>query len=240
MLKPAIQQMPLHLVVLILSRLNTMQTLGSAILSNSLFYSAYKEDTKRIVRSIIREQIGTYLLRYAANAYEASHVDRQDRWAVAELKGWDMREKRLQEWLMEWEQEPSSTSAAVAASLSRTHTLVRYFGHRFLEDTSPLASEFYGAASSHAGSRRPSRTERYRVYRALYRFQIYCNLGFRTEQDLQPNSEWAGIFRHARSAMLFGEFSPWLNEQLACMHDYLEQILSKCTYKLMLLVGMRV
>jgi hypothetical protein len=26
---------------------------------------------------------------------------------------------------------------------------------------------------------------------------------------------------------LFGPFSPWINEQLACVHDYLEEVLSK-------------
>lgn len=230
---PAILQMPLHLLVLILSRLNDMRSLGSAILSHSLFYAAYKDDAKGIVRSIIQRQIPAFYMRYAANAHEALHVDRQDKWAVVGLKGWDMRKGPLQEWLARWEEEPASTSAAVAASLSRTHSIVKYFSHRFLEDTSKLMSDFY---ASHAGSRKPSRAERYRVYRALYRFQIFCNLGFRTEQDLQPSTEWAETFGYACSATLFGQFSPWVNEQLACMHDYLEHILSKSMYGYLFLV----
>lgn len=235
-------QMPLHLVVMILSRLDDMQTLGSAILSHSLFYTAYKDDPKGIVRSVIQWQIPPCFLRYAAIAYEASHVDRQDKWAVVGLRGWDMRTDSLKKWLVEWEQDPASTSAAVAASMSRTYRMVRHFGHRFLKDTLPLASELYVSPSLafHTKAREPSLAEKYRIYRALFRFQIYCNLGFRTEQDLQPSPEWAQTFQYARSATMFGEFSPWVNEQLACMHDYLEQTLSKCTYKLSTLVKIRV
>lgn len=231
MSESAILQMPLHLLVIILSRLNDMQTLGSAILSNSLFYAAYKDDPKIIVRSVIRRQIPTYLLRYAANAHQASRVDRQDKWAMMRLNGWDMREGPLHEWLARWEQDPTSASAAVAASLSKTHRVIRYYCQRFFRDTVPFVSELYGPLSSHAEFREPSRAERYRVYRALYRFQIYCNLGFRNEQDLQPSPEWAKDFRHGREATIFGAFSPWVNEQLACLHDYLERRLSRCTYK---------
>lgn len=238
MSESVILQMPLHLLVLILSHLKDMRTLGSAILSHSLFYAAYKDDTQGIVRSVIQRQTPACYMRYAANAHEAAHVDRQDKWAVVQLKGWDMREGSLLEWLARWEQEPASTLAAVAASLSRTHSIVKYFSHRFLEDTSNLVSDFYEPLAHHTGTRKPRRTERYRVYRALYRFQIFCNLGFRTEQDLRPSTESAENFGYACRATLFGQFSPWVNEQLACMHDYLEQLLSKSTYQCLFLVEM--
>lgn len=204
-----------------------MQALGSAILSNSVLYAAYKDHMRGIIQSIIRRQIPTILMRYACNAYEASRVDREDEHAVYNLSGWDMRRAPLEEWLHQWEQDPNSTSAAVAASLSRTHSVVRYFCRLFFKDTCtlPLNSELFGT-SCHR-STKPSAEERYRVYRALYRFQIYCNLGFRTDDDLQPDVDWARTFRHARNTTLFRSFSPWVNEQLACMHDYLERVLSR-------------
>lgn len=224
--------MPLHLLVMILSRLNNIQTLGSAILSHPLFYAAYKDAPRIVVRSITRRHITSYLMRYAANAYEASRIGRHDKLAVLELQGWDMRPALLKEWLVGWESDPASTSAAVAASLIKTHRAVRYFRRRFFKDTAPFASEIRGPLPPHAEPTEPSPAEWYRVYRALYRFQIYCNLGFRTKQDLQPSPEWAQTFQDARSATMFGKFSPWVNEQLACIHDYLERILSKCTYQL--------
>lgn len=230
MSESAILQMPLHLLVIILSRLNDMTTLGSAILSNSLFYAAYKDNPRIIVQSIIRQQIPPDLLRYAANAYQASRVDRQDKWAMVRLCGWDMRQGPLHEWLARWEKDPTSASAAVAASLSRTHRVVRYYCQRFFRDTAPFVSELYGAQSSRAKYKEPSLAEKHRVYRALYRFQIYCNFGFRNEQDLQPSPEWAKDFQHSREARVFGAFSPWINEQLACIHDYLERRLSSCTF----------
>ncbi|KAK2744284.1 hypothetical protein FQN57_004369 [Myotisia sp. PD_48] len=57
----------------------------------------------------------------------------------------------------------------------------------------------------------PSRSEIDRIQRALYQFEIYCNL-FRTlEHDIYPGPNQMEVF--------FSKFSPWENEQLAPVLD---------------------
>lgn len=53
-----------------------------------------------------------------------------------------------------------------------------------------------------------------RIERSLYRFEIYCNL-FRDSAQFTfaPGPEQREAY--------FSKFSPWENEQLACVQDYL-------------------
>lgn len=63
------------------------------------------------------------------------------------------------------------------------------------------------------GKQELSCSERNRLSRNLYRFQIYCHLfGDRESPPLSVVNQRDKYFAH---------FAPWENEQLACIHDYL-------------------
>lgn len=72
---PPLLELPLHLLSIILAQLDSMQSLGSTILSHSLFYDAFNDDTKRVVRSILRNQIPPELICYAEATFKAQMVD---------------------------------------------------------------------------------------------------------------------------------------------------------------------
>jgi hypothetical protein len=63
-----------------------------------------------------------------------------------------------------------------------------------------------------------SSDENFRIMRALYRAELYWELFGRESGGLVSNLGNGFFDRH----------SPWVNEQLACIHDFLERELSKC------------
>jgi hypothetical protein len=54
----------------------------------------------------------------------------------------------------------------------------------------------------------------------MYRYLLYCNL-FRSDTPLDRGLE------SPITLYFFQKFSPWVNEQLACVHDYFERVLSR-------------
>lgn len=59
----------------------------------------------------------------------------------------------------------------------------------------------------------PSRYER-----EFYRFELYCNLYHDFKTPVMSLEEQRVFF--------FSNFSPWENEQLTCVHDYLIRLLA--------------
>lgn len=250
-LSPSLE-LPVHLVSLILAQLDSMQSLGSAILSHSIFYQSFRDDTKRIVQGILRNQIPPELMQYAAAAFETKFVDNNDEVKVGTLLrsafegiGRQQNGVQFQEWCLEWifdhnvdgtgfstalitrlgdQTYQSMGAVSIANVFSKTHGIVEYFCGRFAGERLPLIQHLMVGWRPEAC---PSKREAFRIRRALYRFQIYCNLLFRNENDFHPERR----VRQMRSSYIvrhfFGCFSPWVDEQLACIHDYLEDILSR-------------
>ncbi|ROW13753.1 hypothetical protein VPNG_03497 [Cytospora leucostoma] len=218
-------QMPLHLITLVLVELDCIQSLGSAILSHSSVYAAFKEYPKTVIYRILLKQIPRELRSYAIIAHNTSwgghrsphELRRYIRHALRCTRGLSTDEADLCLWRS---LERLHFSPAVASSLSKTHMLVEHFTQRYLADTLPIAARdlFRGWEKSPTNARRPSDDEVYRVRRALYRFQIYCNLVCIEHKDKQ----YRNLVRP-----FFIRWSPWVNEQLACIHDYLEGVLSQ-------------
>lgn len=239
---------------MVLAQLDSMQSLGSAILSHSLFYNAFHEDTKRIVRSILRNQIPPQLMYYAEATFKAQFVDVDGgketcillRPAFKSVK-LGSNSPPLEEWCLEWifdlplrgtgvpkvsrrgkdKQTYSQMGAiSIADAISRTHGYVEHFRDGFIRERLPLMQNLMGRRVNPKGSR-ASRMELFRISRALYRFQIYCNLMFRDVVDLHPGRRARESRNLHMDRYFMGVFPPWVNEQLCCIHDYLEEVLSR-------------
>lgn len=251
---PPLLELPLHLVTMILAQLDSVPSLGSAILSHSLFYSSFRYDTRYIVQLILRSQIPFELIHYAEAAYKIKFVDNEKGKEIHNVLrrafiGFDCRYDGApsQEWCLEWvfhhsmggtqipnelsERQDNQSytfmdSLSMANSISKTHAFVEYFCGCFVRDRLPLMQKLVGRPQS-SGEDRPSQMELFRIKRALYRFQIYCNLVFRNEVDFHP-ARWVRARRnYLLDRYFFNPFPPWINEQLCCIHDYLEQVLSR-------------
>lgn len=220
----AFLRMPLHLLSMVLSHLDSIQSLRSAILSHSSLYIGFKENPDRIISDILNGQMSPETMVYAIAAYKANSIDSGDK-------------EQIEDFLMRWFDfagpdapgeyyiTPGELDPSVASALSRTHTVVQHFTRDLVQDTLPLSREELGLERS--DHTRASPSEVFRIHRALYRFQVYCNLFFRDEKDFRPDRERRSALCALLHVYFFGLFSTWVNEQLACVHDYLERVLSR-------------
>lgn len=225
MADPALLRMPLHLLSIVLSQLDNIQSLASAIHSHSSLYAAYNEDRDTIVRTIIGNQIPDVIMEfYAFPTYLSSFpdLDRSDIDRLSDIltcshdfpyiwRNCSRAEGRL------------PINRHLASTISRTHTIIEHFTRDLLEDSLPLVRKHLGLRRRDCST--ASDDEVFRIQRAMYRFQLYCNL-FQYPYTRKQIFHRLGPILHV---YFFNPFSPWVNEQLACIHDYFERVLSRST-----------
>ncbi len=110
---------------------------------------------------------------------------------------------------------------AVDENLDSMHAMVEWFTRDFARDTLPLVGKELGL--ERPGEMVLSADETFRIHRAMYRFQMYCNLFYKSP-PATAQEWWFGL---GLRKYFFGRYSPWVNEQLACIHDYFERVLSR-------------
>ncbi|KAH6613667.1 hypothetical protein B0J18DRAFT_460556 [Chaetomium sp. MPI-SDFR-AT-0129] len=218
---PSITGLALELVVQIMSELHDMSSLGSLILSHSSFYMAYTFASNRIVGCIIRRQIPPDLLCYAifvhlAQGYVFGCTTPKGVKRFFHDHDYDFFED------VRWKLFPDEgiVDIRMAGRLSLMHNHVDYFTKRFVEDAKPIAHRRLGLPLESTGP--ASKDEIFRIQRALYRFQLQCEL--LRHQFTKP--EWVDL-RPSVAYGTFDPFAPWVNEQLACIHDFFTRVVSE-------------
>ncbi|RSL63079.1 hypothetical protein CEP54_005383 [Fusarium duplospermum] len=229
----SITSLPLHLVADILRLLDNIQLLPPVVLSHRIFYSALL-DTPSLPLDILRSQIPENLLPLAVAAYTSQK-------SVRDLHGLD-----AEAFLTRCYDSPLRNIHGGLLHLSLGQAI--QVG-RIDDALSELREEFtlcslrrlYGVNSDESISddQGLSAGEEYRISRALYRFQIYRNLFLDKEvldkeQDLFPSGYGDDDYyqdeeeeedtkpEKKHKKLFFDRHSPWVNEQLACVYDYLE------------------
>ncbi|KAI1136073.1 hypothetical protein F5Y05DRAFT_123026 [Hypoxylon sp. FL0543] len=206
-------KVPLHVIAGILGELDTVRQLVPAIQSHSIFRDALKQNFHSIARSITVAKIPLEILPFAIALLESTQIDPTDYEAVQGL----------------------ITRLATASSTSTDEPLPT--AHLSLSDYDFLGQN-YAAAESLAGKiavgaietmtmslpllrKSPEVTpeENYRIVRALFRYQLMCNLFCLDWEAEEVNEELKDIPRY----LFFNMFSPWVNEQLMCVYAYLER-----------------
>lgn len=222
---PPLLRMPQHLLALILSQLDSTHSLASAILTHSYIHATFQDDRHRILRAVRVDQMPARTRPYANLALAASRLQPRDIrhirlfWMGCALGfefDCDGRPGRNMSRRLTWD---SMDLRAVGENLDSMHAMVEWFTREFARDTLPLVG-------SELGLKRPQGTalsadETFRIHRAMYRFQMYCCL-FQA-----PITGKESRFGRILRGQFFGRYSPWVNEQLACVHDYFERVLSR-------------
>ncbi|KAF5620458.1 hypothetical protein F52700_11186 [Fusarium sp. NRRL 52700] len=222
----SILSLPLHLIADILRLLDNIQELPPILLSHRIFYSALL-DTPSLPVDIIRSQIPDNLLPLAFAAFKSQKL-------VRETSG-----KSVEEFLTHY-----YNNSARNVDGSQLHLTVGEAVEvvKVNDALSGLRDEFalcslrklHGLNQDEPieSDRGLSPGERYRISRAFYRFQIYRNLFLDKEQeiDLFPSydddEDEDSRSENELKKLFFDRHSPWVNEQLACVYDYLETRLS--------------
>ena len=224
MLEPPLLWMPVHLLSMVLCQLDNTTSLASAIFSHSSLYAAWMEDRHRIVRTVLRNQIPPAVEPYVFLTHLAGSpdVDHDD---LSQLRRFLTRHIYFPFKFTSPPREAlfsksNPVDIRLASSLSRTHAIVEHFTKHFVQDTLPVARKELGLR----GKQGATDDEVFRIQRSMYRYQMYCNLfGHPYDRDKRRRLE------APLSVRFFRPYSPWVNEQLAAVHDYFERVLSRGT-----------
>ncbi|WEW56217.1 hypothetical protein PRK78_001656 [Emydomyces testavorans] len=208
--KSCLECLPPELIQLILAALPDVMSLKSAALSCWSMYEAFIGAEQLITSQVLTAQLNLDLLEYALLVREAAKHTVP--WTQQEVLSFIRRHLLV----------TSPTVAQRTWSLSEALPMgdlydhIRYFTDDFVSNalTAPLAP-----AKREPGLWELSRGEVNRIETAFYRFEIYCKM-FKTEVKCDDTDEDNEDLRYYKEDF-HDVFSPWENEQLACVHYYL-------------------
>ncbi|GKZ36004.1 hypothetical protein AbraIFM66950_006877 [Aspergillus brasiliensis] len=210
-----LEELPLELLQAILATIPSIRSLEAAVMTGPCLYNAFKGAEQVIVRSVIRHQIDADLLHDVLAAHASSKIaitsntddslDSLD--LLYELResfmvSYHARDQRYFSASMEW-------SLSQALLIDQLDEAVEYFVDRIATEALHIPST--SDSETPAPVTPPSRTERNRISRSLYRFHTYCNL----------HSGWSSKEVHSKF------FAPWENEQLYCIFEYLLDVVKR-------------
>jgi hypothetical protein len=191
-----IEQLSIELRQLIMSAITDVQSLKSAALSCPSLYYAFSNAETIITTHMLFNQIGCDVPLEAVAALESSRLRLPTKQGIQDF---------VVKYLCQRCPSPRSFTLRDALSVGNLHLSLYDFATRFANaclTKEPLRS---------ATLTTPIPDKRDRINRALYRFEIFCNLFHKPDiVDLEDQRD-----------LFFSNFSPWENEQLACVHDFL-------------------
>lgn len=163
-------------------------------------YNAFRGAEERITTRVLLNHLNPELLHDAICAQETS----SPRETVDILKQYLDHQRPLP--VLKWR-------LSEALSMGKLYDHVHYFATDLASKAlakNPVSGE------SDIAPTPPSQSELTRIERTLYRFEIYCNV-FRGP----PNT-----FLSLRRRWFFFQFSPWENEQMACIYDHFVSVVT--------------
>jgi hypothetical protein len=210
--KNTIFSLPREINNLIMCNLSDIQSLKAVILSHSFFYRLFLEGRNSIIHQIVSRTIPSGLLFHAVIILESSRLQP---WARGKVKHLLHLYHHKRDILLsrQW-------TISDALALCQFHHHVSFFASNFAMSA---LSKLPPNPDAKEPSLTPSMTEWSRIYRNFYRFELYCNL-FRPyggKKEPQPR-----LSAEEQRELFFDLYSPWENEQLACVHDFLWRSLS--------------
>lgn len=206
--------LPIEVKLVIMSALPDVWSLTSTALTCSSLYRILADNEALLTSKVLLNETNFDILPEAVAALESSRLKPWTRQHIRDFTFQHLHARKL----------PTQRYAlSDALHISKLYYHVRYFAVDFASKT--LAKR---PVSGHLEptSAPPSQAELTRIQRAFYRFEIYCNLFRDPERTLFSVAEQRDVF--------FSCFSPWENEQLACIHDYLFRVVSPGMYPLQL------
>ncbi|KAK1483381.1 hypothetical protein CTAM01_13458 [Colletotrichum tamarilloi] len=202
---PSIADIPCELVSSILRSLDDFETLTSALLACRHIYTSFKQIAGTEL-AILRRKIGLDLLPYAVASLEASRLKPSP--------GDDSSIRALLDLLYDNPSQLVARTASISSeflrSMSRKHDWVTTLALSYAAEARiHLSSDI--AASPEAVDLSPS--EYIRFCRAFYRVDLFYLL-FGAVGNFNGLSGMGNL--------LFHRHPPWVNEQLGCVHDFIE------------------
>lgn len=202
---PSLPRLPPELAPIILHQVPDALTLRNLILSSPSFYHGFCSSPKSILAAVLLNEFGPRLLPVALAAYEASHLSEA---------GFDSARHDLLSAMQNIPRVPDKWTFTDSIALSKVHGDVDYFASEFASTFNQPSKEAILIDGEPA-----TRTEMERIRIALFRFELYCNL-YRSSPNLSTSKQQRPSWDERKEQFL-DRFSPWENEQLFTMYEYL-------------------
>ncbi|KAJ5929175.1 hypothetical protein N7454_007023 [Penicillium verhagenii] len=199
--------LPVELRSAILRQLPRVEDVWSAIQSNKSLYEALLEDTT-IVSYVFHKQVDAKLLQYAATFLELDktpQIKRSHKDISTTLKKcFSLTQSQASE-------ELALISLREALHLMNLHRTIQKFATKYSTQALALLQDdelLKGSVLSFTPS------EIHRIERSFYTVELYCSL-FGQSRPRLSLADQIDLF--------FKRFTPWENEQLSCVHDFLKE-----------------
>lgn len=228
---PSLEGLPAELRLRILSDMPDLKSLRSLIHASPVYFAQYRIDRKFLLSRCLEADLGREVLVDAIAAFnsKSSKIGTRARpnsnvTDFLDLYGWWRRYTRSPAALLEsmsladirwitWNH--TSTVRPLAARLSSWALAnLKSAVDKFIPEKT--AEEGHAPVSS-ACPDGVSRAERKRIHRALYRFQIFCNL-FSGKQY----QTWE-LVADDIDRIFFCQFDPWEVEEMNCVFQWIKQ-----------------
>ena len=200
--RTSLKALPTEIITAIFSSLPDVSSARALALTCSSLFYLFLSANPLILVNILRNQIYPELLTLALAVLDSSKISPWSKAVVLRLL--EHLEARVSR----------SCTILEALTTSELHKHVEFF-----------AIEFASSALAGTSETQASPKELYRIQRALYRFELYCNLFRKREACMEVRFE-----AEEQRDRFFDAFPYWENEQLACIHDYLFERLSVRMY----------
>lgn len=209
--------LPVELLREIMAAISDIASLKMAVLSCPALYRAFSGDENAITKHVLENRFGIDTLPEAVAALDSSTLrpDSTDPWAREEIvyfveRHLHQRKLPTRPWTL-----------ATALPVGRLSFFVRRFAEKFAK--AALAKEPVCRSSLTL----LTQDELWRIERTFYRFEIYCNL-------FRESGRGASSVDGEQKPLFLANFSPWENEQLGCVHDFLAKEILPGTYSVQL------
>lgn len=206
-----VKYLPLHILIEILTWLDTFADIRPAIVSHRIFWEAFKIGTHTIARSIVARQVPPNILPFAAAVIESKRTNPENHTAVENVL---LRLKaRIHGHSFNHGAFFSRLTLPECASLSRDLAATEILKHDCIRESLPAFTSMFQMEHREEISEQ----EHFRLNRAFLRYQLMCNLFCVANRAGKP-LRGQEIYQR-----FFSTFSPWVNEQLMCVYVYLER-----------------
>lgn len=209
--KPTLGSLPNELKWAIMSALPNVPSLRSTVLSCPSLYNAFINVQVPITNQVLLNELRYDVVPEAIAALESSRLEPLSQ-AIPGFVSQHLRTRRPPR---------LAYTLSDALAISELYSYVHYFAIDFVSNA---LAKVPITAHLKLDQAPLSENEMARIIRTLYRFEIYCNL-FRGLEEAHDD-----LWELQQQELFFNHFSPWENEQLVCVHNYLFRAVSPSKY----------
>ena len=186
-------------------------------LTSSSFFQTFLNAQELILNQVLQNEMDTEVLRDYLTALSVSQIQVWNKDAIRKI---------LDEYFGGSSSHTSHKwKLSEALAISKLHEYVDFLAIEF------ASSALFKNPTAGGANAAPSSSEMRRIKLTIHRYELYCNLFRHPTHDrmvrdklnrnrlIRPQPFGA----HEQRKVFFDKFSPWENEQLGCIHDFLVQ-----------------